>query len=132
MLGYIFLANDFLRWFTENRIKGWEDTAQSWLITAVVISVLCAGAMLLLKFFQKQSAGNIVEQTWSKGKTIMLILLGLLPVFLGITGVWYSSNNFYNVMSVPGLFKGVLFAWLLYLVFMVIGHMAGPWRRELI
>lgn len=132
MLGYIFFANDFLRWFTENRIKGWEDTAQSWLITAVVIAVVCAGLMLLYKLLQKKSARNIVEQTWSRGMTVLLILTGLLPVLVFLLVAWYTSSNFYNVMSVGGLFKGVLFAWLLYLVFMVIGHVASPWRRELI
>ena len=132
MLGYILLANDFLKWFTENRIPGWQDTAQSWLITSIVIAVLCAGLMLLYKLMRKKAARNIVEQTWSPGKTILLILLGLLPVFLCVAAAWYTSSNFYNVMSVPGLFKGVLFAWLLYLLFMVIGHLASPWRRELI
>jgi Na+/H+-dicarboxylate symporter len=132
MLAYIFFANDFLRWFTDNRIKGWEDTAQSWLITAVVIAVLSAGLMLLYKLMRKKAARNIREQTWSTGQTILLILMGLLPVFFFLLIAWYTSANFYNVMSVAGLFKGVLFAWLLYVILMVIGHLASPWRRELI
>lgn len=132
MLGYILLANDFLRWFTENRIKGWEETAQSWLVTVGVIAILCAGLMLFYKLMRKKAARNIVEQTWGKRKTMLLILVGLLPVFLCIWVAWYTSSNFYNVMSVAGLFKGVLFGWLLYLLFMFIGHLASPWRRELI
>jgi Na+/H+-dicarboxylate symporter len=132
MLGHILFANDFLRWFTENRIRGWEETAQSWLITTAVIAALCAGLMLLYKLMRKKAARNIIEQTWSKAKTILLILVGLLPVFLFLLVAWYASSNFYNVMSVAGLFKGVLFAWLLYLVFMVVGHLASTWRRELI
>jgi succinate dehydrogenase hydrophobic anchor subunit len=132
MLVYIFFANDFLRWFTENRIKGWEDTAESWLITAVVIAVICAGLMLLYKLLRKKTARNIREQTWSKGRTAVLILIGLLPVFVCILTAWYTSSDFFNVMRVSGLFKGVLFAWLLYLLLMIIGHLASPWRRELI
>jgi cytochrome c biogenesis protein CcdA len=62
----------------------------------------------------------------------LLMLLGLIPVFLSVLLVWFAYANFYNVMRVPGLFKGIFFAWLLYLVFMVIGHLAGPWRRDLI
>jgi Na+/H+-dicarboxylate symporter len=132
MLAYIFFANDFLRWFTEDRIKGWEETAESWLITAVVIAVLCAGLMLLYKLMRKKAARNIIEQTWSKRRTALLIVIGLLPVFLCILTAWYTSSNFFNVMRVSGLFKGVLFAWLLYLLLMIIGHLASPWRRELI
>jgi succinate dehydrogenase hydrophobic anchor subunit len=132
MLVYIFFANDFLRWFTENRIKGWEDTAESWLITAVVIAVLCAGLMLAYKLLRKKAARNIVEQTWSRRRTALLILIGLLPVFLFILTAWYTSSDFFNVMRVSGLFKGILFAWLLYLLFMIVGHLASPWRRELI
>lgn len=131
MLAILF-ANDFLRWFTENRIKGWEETAQSWLITAAVIAVLCAGLMLVYKLLRKKAARNIIEQTWSPGKTILLILVGLFPVFLCLLVAWYTSSNFYNVMSVAGLFKGVLFAWFVYLLFMIIGHVVSPWRRELI
>ena len=132
MLGFILLANDFLRWFTENRIKGWEETAQSWLITAIVIAVLSAGMMLLYKLMRKKAARNIREQTWSRGQTMLLIVAGLLPVFLFVSVAWYTSSNFYNVMSLAGLFKGVLFAWVLYVFLMIIGHLASPWRRELI
>jgi Na+/H+-dicarboxylate symporter len=132
MLGYMLLANDFLRWFAENRIRGWEETSQSWIITAVVIAVLCAGLMLLYKLMRKKAARNIIEQTWSRRRTALMILVGLAPVFLFILTAWYTSSDFYNVMGVSGLFKGVLFAWLLYLLLMIIGHLASPWRRELI
>lgn len=133
MIAYAFLlANDFLRFFTEDRRRGWEETATSWLISAVVISVICAGLMLLYKFLQRRSAGNIREQAWSRGETVLLMLLGLIPVFIFVAVVWYSSANYYNVMRVPGLFKGVAFSWLLYLLLMVVGHLAGPWRRDLV
>ncbi|PYS93212.1 MAG: hypothetical protein DMF64_05895 [Acidobacteria bacterium] len=133
MLAYVFLSNDFLRFFTEDRsIRGWEDTATSWLITGLVVAVVCAGVMLFYKLFQKRSAGNIKEQTWSRGETILLMLAGLIPVFICILVVWYATSNFYKVIGMPGLFKGIVFAWLLYLLFMVIGHLASPWRRELI
>jgi heme/copper-type cytochrome/quinol oxidase subunit 2 len=131
-LAYTFMANDFLRFFTEDRRRGWEETATSWLITAVVISVLCAGGMLLYKFFQRRAAGNIKEQTWSRGETVLLMLFGLIPVLFLVSLVWYSYPNYYNVMRLPGLFKGIAFAWVLYLLFMVVGHLAGPWRRDLV
>jgi heme/copper-type cytochrome/quinol oxidase subunit 2 len=133
MFAYVIFSNDFLRFFAEDRgIRMWDEAVTSWLITALVISVLCAGAMLLVKLYQKKAAGNLVGQTWSRGETVLLMLLGLIPVFILQLIAWYTSSNFYNVMRLPGLFKGVVFAWLLYLIFMVVGHLVTPWRRELV
>ena len=132
MLIYIFLANDLLRFFTEDRsIRGWEEAATSWLITGLVVAAVVAGLMLLYKLMQKKAAGNIKEQVWSRGESVLLMLAGLLPVLLGVAVIWYWSSNFFKVMGVPGLFKGIVFAWVVYLIFMIVGHLAGPWRREL-
>jgi heme/copper-type cytochrome/quinol oxidase subunit 2 len=133
MVAYALAANDFLRFFAEDRgIRKWEEAVTGWLITALVIAVLCAGVMMLYKLMQKRSAGNIKGQTWSRGETMLLMLLGLIPVFLCEWVAWYTSSNFYNVMQVPGFFKGVGFAWLLYLFFMIAAHLVTPWRRELV
>lgn len=126
------LESDLLKWFVQHRdIDEWQDTAVSWLTAAVVISVLCAGLMLSYKWFRKRSAGVIKEQAWSRGETVVLMLSGLLPVFLGVLVVWYSSRDFFNIVGVGGLMKGVVFCWLLYLLLMFVGHALGPWRREL-
>ncbi|HZH30734.1 MAG TPA: hypothetical protein VEY11_08215 [Pyrinomonadaceae bacterium] len=127
------LESDFLKFFIENRdLDDWSETATSWLIAAFVVSVLVAGLMMAFKGIRKYMASNIKEKTWSRGETVVLMLGGLLPVFLGILYVWYTTRDFFNIVGVTGLLKGIAFAWLLYLLFMVVGHLASPWRREII
>lgn len=133
MFAHVYMANDFLRFFAEDRgIKKWDEAVTGWLITACIISALCAGAMMLVKLGQKKAAGNLKGQVWSRGETVMLMLLGLIPVFLIEWVAWYTSSNFYNVMQLPGFFKGVAFAWGVYLLLVVVAHLVTPWRRELI
>lgn len=126
------LQSDFLKFFIENRdLEDWDDTALSWLIAALLVSIVCAGVMFAYKGLRKYLARNIREKTWSRGETIMLMVVGLLPVLLAILGVWYNTRDFFNIVGVSGLLKGIVFAWLLYLVIMIVGHLASPWRREI-
>lgn len=128
----LLLESDLLKFFVENRdLEDWSDTAVSWLVAALVISVLVAGLMFGYKGLRKYTAPNIKEKTWSRGQTVLLIIVGLLPVFLAILIVWYSTRDFFNVVGTMGLLKGAVFAWLLYLIFMFGGHLASSWRREI-
>lgn len=130
-LSYALFSSDFLRFFTENRsYDGWEDIALRWVVAALVISVVGAGLMLSVKWYMKRAAGVIRRQPWSRGKTIIFTIVGLLPVLAFAIIVWYASRNFENVIGVSGLLTGVLFSWLLYLMFMFVGHL-GPWRRDI-
>ncbi len=125
--------SDFLAWLIDNRdADGWEETAQSWFIAAIVIAVLCSGLILFYKWLKKHSAKNINEKIWSRGQTVILMLVGLLPVFLMMLVLWYVTRDYFDVVGVGGLFKGILFGWLLYLFLMFIGHVASPWRREIL
>lgn len=111
---------------------GWEDTALNWLLAALVISVVCAGVMLTIKWLKKRGARNILQKTWAANKTIILILSGLMPVLLALLIVWYMTRNFFNYVSGGGLLKGIVISWFLYVLFMVAGHLLSPkWRRDL-
>ena len=126
------LESDLLKFFVENRdLEDWPDTATSWLVAALVVASLVAGLMFAYKAMRKYMASTIKEKTWSRGETVLLMLVGLLPVFVVILVVWYSTRDFFNVVGTMGLLKGVALSWLLYLVFMVVGHLASPWRREI-
>jgi hypothetical protein len=134
MLGlYLFQGlNSILRFVATNRdIEDWEDTAFNWLMAAIVISVVVAGLMAAIKFVMKQQAPNIKRRVWPRGKTVVFILLGLLPVLLVTIFVWYLSRDFVNIVGVGGLFKGIVFSWLLYFTFMLVGHAFGEWRRDI-
>lgn len=131
-VGALLAESDLLKFFVENRdLEDWSDTAVSWLMAALVVSVLIAGLMFAYKALRKYTAPNIREKTWSRGQTLLLILVGLLPVFVAIFVVWYSTRDFFNVVGTMGLLKGVVFAWLLYIAIMLGGHLASPWRREI-
>lgn len=130
---FLLFQDDFLRLFIENiESDNWQDTAISWLITAIVVAVLGAIMTFGVKAFLKASAKIQVEKIWSRGKTWLLIGIGLLPLFLVLLGIWYFTRDFRNFVLIGGLFKGTVFAWLLYIFLMILGHLVSPWRRELI
>lgn len=127
------LESDFLRFFIENPdINDWETTALGWVLAALVVSVLVAGLMLACKAVSKHLAGNIEQKAWSRGRTVLLILIGLGPVFLAIFVVWYFSRDYYNFIGVGGLIKGIVLSWFFYLFLMFLGHLLSSWRREIL
>lgn len=129
----LFLENDFLRLFIDNiDTDNWQDTAQSWVITAAVVAVLSAGLVFGYKALRKSMADIAKRKVWTRGQTWLLIFLGIFPIFIVLSGIWYMTRDFLNFVDVGGLLKGTLFAWILYLIFMIVGHLVSPWRRELI
>jgi len=112
--------------------EGCEDTALNWVIAAIVIAIICALLMLAFKWLRKYTAINIVQKAWSRGQTVVLMLVGLIPVVLVLLIVWYTTRNFFNYVGVGGLLKGIVMSWLLYVLFMFTGHLVSPWRREII
>lgn len=121
-----------LEWFTgDTSVADWQTTASSWLTAALVIAALCTGLMALIKAFLKMRAPNPRRRIWPRSKAVLFILVGLFPVFLIVSTAWYLSRDFTNIIALGGLFKGIVFAWLLYLVFMLLSHAFGEWREDL-
>jgi hypothetical protein len=126
-------SSSFLRLFVDAcDEEGCEDTALNWVIAALVIAIVCALVMLAFKWLRKYTAINLIQKAWSRGQTMVLILVGLIPVVIVLMVVWYSTRNFFNYVGVGGLLKGIVMAWLLYVLFMFTGHLVSPWRREII
>jgi len=133
VLALILQSSSFLRLFVDScDEEGCEDTALNWVIAALVIAVICALVMLAFKWLRKYMAINLIQKAWSRGQTVMLILVGLIPVVIVLLFVWYTTRNFFNYVGVGGLLKGIVMAWMLYVLFMFTGHMVSPWRREII
>ena len=130
----LFLAESkFLRFFIENvESDNWEDTATSWVITAIVIAVVFVGLTFGYKALRKATAAHHDQKIWSRGQTWLSFFIGLFPMFLVLLGVWFMKRDYFNFIQIGGLVKGVVFAWLLYLILMIGGHLVSPWRRELI
>ena len=130
-IAFALWSSDFLRFFTENRdYDDWQSVALSWVLWAIVISVICAGIMLLTKWIMKTRAGVIKEQGWSRNETIVFLAVGLAPVLVFGIVIWYVSRDIGNVTGLSGLVKGIILSWLLYVMLMLIGHL-GPWRRDI-
>ena len=133
MLALILQSSSFLRLFVDScDEEGCEDTALNWVIAALVIAVICALVMLAFKWLRKYMAINLIQKAWSRGQTVMLILVGLIPVVIVLLFVWYTTRNFFNYVGVGGLLKGIVMAWLLYVLFMFTGHLVSSWRREIV
>jgi hypothetical protein len=133
MLALLLQSSSFLRLFVDSCDEdGCEDTALNWLIATVVVALLCALLMLAYKWLKKYTAINIVQKAWSRGQTTVMIIVGLVPSLLILLTVWYTTRNFFNYVGVGGLLKGIVVSWAFYALFMVTGHLLGPWRREIL
>lgn len=115
---------------TNRDLAGWEDIATNWLIAAVVLAVIASMLMVLVKWVMKQRASNPREKTWGLKRTVAFILYGFLPVAVAVAIAWYASLDFHAIAGVPGLFKGILIAWVLYTICMLVAHVAA-WRNDL-
>lgn len=111
---------------------GGYETAQSWLITALVIAVVLSGLSFGYKALRKATASHHDQKIWSRQQTWLSFFIGLFPVFCIVLLVWYVTRDFFNFVDVGSLLKGVLISWVIYLLVMIAGHLLSPWRRELI
>jgi len=133
MFALLIQGSSFLQLFIDScEDEGCEDTALNWVLAAVVVAIVAALLMLAIKWFKKYAAINLIQKAWSRGQTMVLIIVGLLPVLIALLVVWYTTRNFFNYVGVGGLLKGVVFAWLLYTLMMFTGHLLSPWRREIL
>ncbi len=127
------MQSDFLRWFAgslESEVE--EETAWSWVVTAIVVALVLAGLSFGYKAFRKAAAPNLDKKIWTRGETWLSFFVGLFPVFILMTAIWYLTVDYFEFIRFAGLLKGILFAWFLYLLAMIVGHLVSPWRRELI
>jgi hypothetical protein len=127
------VSSGFEEFFATNRdTEGWETVAQNWIAVMVVIAVACWGTMLVIKWLRKRAARVISEQAWSRGQSIVFIVVGLAPVLLLALAVYFTQRDYFeDIIGIPGLAKGLLFGWALYVVLMLAAHAAGPWKRDL-
>lgn len=133
MLALILQSSGFLQLFIDScEDDGCDETALNWVIAIVVVAIVCALLMLAIKWLKKYTAINLIQKAWSRGQTIVLIIIGVLPVLLALIVIWYTTRNFFNYVGVGGLLKGVVFSWVVYVLLMFTGHLVSPWRREIL
>lgn len=133
MLGLLLQSFDFLQMFLDScEDDGCEETALSWVIAAIVVAIVYSIFTLGVKWLKKYTAITVVHKAWSRGQTVVLIIVGLLPVLITLIVIWYSTRNFFNYVGVGGLLKGIVVSWLVYMLFVLTGHTLSPWRHELL
>ncbi len=133
MLALLIQSSGFLQLFIDScEDEGCEETALNWVLAVVIVAIVCTLVMLGVKWFKKYAAINLKQKAWSRLETVVLIFMGLVPVLLVLLTIWYTTRNFFNYVGMGGLLKGVVFAWLIYVVMMFTGHLLSPWRREIL
>jgi len=133
MLALLIQSSGFLQLFIDScEDEGCEETALNWVLAVVVVAIACTLLMLGIKWAKKYAAINLIQKAWSRGQTVILIIVGFVPVLLVLLVIWYTTRNFFNYVGMGGLLKGVVFAWLLYVMMMFTGHLLSPWRREIL
>lgn len=110
-------------------MEGAYDTALSWVITGFVIAMLATFGMQVIKWLLKAGV-VLVKRHWSRLKTITFMATGMLPVFATLLAIYYFTLDYTNVLGPFGLFNGVFFAWLVYIVLMVLSDLVFPWSRN--
>ncbi|MBI4748555.1 MAG: hypothetical protein HY774_08690 [Acidobacteria bacterium] len=120
----------FLRLFAATTEDYWQEIATKWLITTLVVAAVCSGVMLAVKWVLKRNAGAV--NTWSRGRTLLFIVIGFIPVLLGAVLIFLTNTQqFQTEIGTHSLCVGIFFSWVNYVVFMVFGHL-GPWRGDLV
>ena len=133
MLGLLLQSFDFLQMFLDScEDDGCEETALSWVIAAIIVAIVYSIFTLGVKWLKKYTAITIVQKAWSRSQTVVLIIVGLLPVLITLIVIWYTTRNFFNYVGVGGLLKGIVLSWVVYTFFVFTGHLFSPWRRELL
>lgn len=133
MFALLIQSSGFLQLFIDScEDEGCEETALNWVFAVVIVAIVSTLVMLGIKWFKKYAAINLKQKAWSRLETVILILIGLVPVLLVLLTIWYTTRNFFNYVGMGGLLKGVVFAWLIYVVMMFTGHLLSPWRREIL
>lgn len=133
MLALLIQTSGFLELFIDTcEDEGCEETALNWVLAVMVVAIICTLVMLGIKWFKKYAAINLKQKAWSRLQTVVLIVVGLVPVLLVLLIIWYTTRNFFNYVGMGGLLKGVVFAWVIYVAMMFTGHLLSPWRREIL
>ncbi|MBL8191602.1 MAG: hypothetical protein JNK38_26525 [Acidobacteria bacterium] len=115
-------SSAFLRFFIDPSsydAEGAADVALSWVLTGVVIAVVCTAMMAGGKWFFKVRA-PMKAQRWSLLKVFGWLVLGWLPILLTLGLIYYFSINFTMILAIGGYFKGVIFTALLYALVMIL------------
>lgn len=110
--------------------NNYEAVANSWLSTLFVIAVVLTVGMILYEWLLKRMDG--LRRPWGRNKILLLMLTAVAVTSAGVVSVYGYSDDFQTVVTLPGLFVGVLISWLMSVFIFLVGHFIIPdFRRDL-
>jgi uncharacterized membrane protein len=110
--------------------NNYEAVANSWLSALFVIAAILTVGMILYEWLLKRMDGR--RHPWGRNKILLLLLVAVFTTGVGVAMVYWFSDDFQTVVTLPGLFVGVLISWLMSAVIFLIGHFIIPdFRRDL-
>lgn len=121
-------SSAFLRFFIDPSnydADGAAEVALGWVLTGVVIAMICVAMMASGKWLFKERA-PLPAKRWSLSKVFGWLLLGWLPILVALGLIYYFSINFTMILAIGGYFKGVIFTALIYALVMVVVDFIVP------
>lgn len=124
------MLTDILRYFIQRETEGSTDTAQSWVTTIIVITVLTSIVILGIKHFTYNREGNLYPY-WIFKRNILLFVAGLILTFFIYLSLWYLSFDYSYFLGIPGLMNGTILGWIIYFtVFAAVHILYKDWREK--
>lgn len=112
------------------RPNDYESVAIRWLSALFVIAAVLTVGMILYEWLVKRMDGR--RYPWGRNKILLLMLVAVFTTGVGVATVYWFSGDFQTVVTLPGLFVGILVSWLMSTVIFLIGHFIIPdFRRDL-
>lgn len=110
--------------------NNYEAVANSWLSALFVIAAVLTVGMILYEWLIKHMDER--RYPWGRNKILLLMLVAVFTTGVGVALVYWFSDDFQTVVTLPGLFVGILISWLMSAVIFLIGHFIIPdFRRDL-
>ena len=110
--------------------NNYEAVANSWLSALFVIAAILTVGMILYEWMMKRMDGR--RHPWGRSKILLLLLVAVFTTGVAVALVYSFSDDFQTVVTLPGLFVGILISWLMSAVIFLLGHFIVPdFRRDL-
>lgn len=116
---------------TNDEPENYEQVATDWLLALFVVAFIWMAVMLVFELYRKWRQVHAEGRVWGTGRILIWMLLGLAPVLATVVAIYYYSLDFQTVVGTPGLFKGIVVGWLLYVLMFLFSHLFGDLRRDL-
>src|SRR5712675_1591029 len=95
---------------TNDQPNNFQEVADSWLAALFVIVVVSTVALIVYEWFKKRMDPR--RRQWGKVKILLLMLVGLGLAMVSVIVTYSLSLDFQTVVGTPGLYKGIVVAWL--------------------